>query len=45
MYDPPTLKAKAKRTLKATGSWEAMEFANRANVDNRNVVMANGIIR
>jgi radical SAM superfamily enzyme YgiQ (UPF0313 family) len=44
MYDPLTLKAKAKRTLKATGSWEAMEFAYRANVDYRNVVMANGII-
>ena len=28
----------------ATGSWEAMEFAYRANVDYRNVVQANGII-
>ena len=44
IYDLPTLKAKAKRTLNATGSWEAMEFAYRANVDYRNVVKANGII-
>ena len=44
IYDPPTLKAKAKQTRYATGSWEATEFAYRANVDYRNVVRANGII-
>jgi radical SAM superfamily enzyme YgiQ (UPF0313 family) len=44
IYDPRTLKAKAKQTLSATGSWEAMEFAYRANVDYRNVVQANGVI-
>jgi radical SAM superfamily enzyme YgiQ (UPF0313 family) len=44
IYDPHTLKAKAKQTLKTTGSWEAVQFAYRANVDYRNVVKANGII-
>ncbi len=44
IYDLPTLKTKAKRTFSATGSWEAMEFAYRANLDYRTVVKANGVI-
>ena len=44
IYDLRALKAKAKQTLSATGSWEAMEFAYRANVDYRNLGRANGFI-
>jgi hypothetical protein len=42
IYALPALKAKAKQTLNATGSWEAMEFAYRANVDYRSMGVANG---
>ncbi len=42
IYDLPTLKAKAKQTLSLTGSWEAMEFAYRANLDYRALITANG---
>ena len=41
VYDPDVLKAKAQKTLKATGSWEAMEFAYRANLSYRTIVTEN----
>ncbi len=41
VYDLALLKAKAERTLKATGSWEAMEFAYRANLSYRAIVDKN----
>lgn len=44
VYSLPTLKAKARRTLAATGSWEAMEFAYRANMNYRNIGLANGTV-
>jgi radical SAM superfamily enzyme YgiQ (UPF0313 family) len=40
MYDVPVLKAKAKRTLAATGSWEAARFAWEANMNYRNIALA-----
>ncbi|MBI2480784.1 MAG: hypothetical protein HYV60_19800 [Planctomycetia bacterium] len=44
VYSLPTLKAKARRTLAATGSWETMEFAYRANMNYRNIGLANGTV-
>ena len=44
IYDLAVIKAKAKRTLKTTGSWEAMEFAYRANLNYRTIVMENRTI-
>ena len=44
VYDLAVLKAKAKRTLKTTGSWEAMEFAYRANLNYRTIVKENRAI-
>jgi hypothetical protein len=38
IYDPAVLKRKAKRTLQATGSWDAMEFAYQANVNYSTIV-------
>ena len=40
VYSLKTLKAKAKQTLAATGSWEATEFAYRANMNYRNIALA-----
>lgn len=40
MYDLPVLKSKATRTLAATGSWEATRFAWEANVNYRNIALA-----
>jgi radical SAM superfamily enzyme YgiQ (UPF0313 family) len=42
IYDLPTLKEKAKRTLAATGSWEAMEFAYRSNMSYRRIAEGHG---
>ena len=44
IYDPAVLKAKAKQTLKATGSWEAMEFAYRANLNYSAIATENSAI-
>jgi len=44
VYDPTVLKAKARQTLKATGSWAAMEFAYRANMNYRAIVMENRLL-
>ena len=44
VYSLPTLKLKAQQTLKATGSWEATEFAYRANMNYRNIGVANGTV-
>lgn len=44
VYSLETLKFKAERTLKATGSWEATEFAYRANMNYRNIGVANGTV-
>jgi len=40
MYDMRVLKEKAKRTLKATGRWDAMEFAWQSNLSYRTIAMA-----
>ncbi len=45
IYDPAVLKTKAKRTLKTTGNWEAMEFAYQANMNYRTIFMENRTIR
>lgn len=42
VYSLSTLKVKAQQTFKATGSWEATEFAYRANMNYRNIGVANG---
>jgi len=44
VYDLKTLKDKAGRTLSATGSSEAMEFAYRSNINYRNIALSNGVI-
>ena len=40
MYDMRVLKDKAKRTLKETGRWDAMEFAWQSNLSYRTIAMA-----
>jgi radical SAM superfamily enzyme YgiQ (UPF0313 family) len=45
IYDPAVLKAKAKQTLKTTGSGEATEFAYRANMNYRTIFIENRTIR
>lgn len=40
IWDIPVLKAKAKRTLEATGSWETTEFAWKANLSYRDIAVA-----
>ncbi len=45
VYEPAVLKAKARRTLQATGCWEAMEFAYRANMNYRTIFMKNRQMR
>jgi radical SAM superfamily enzyme YgiQ (UPF0313 family) len=42
VYDLPVLKRKAQRTLEATGSWEAMEFAYRSNMSYRRIAEGHG---
>lgn len=44
VYSLSTLKLKAQQTFKATGSWEATEFAYRANMNYRNIGVANGTV-
>jgi radical SAM superfamily enzyme YgiQ (UPF0313 family) len=44
VYSLPTLKAKARQTLAATGSWEATEFAYQANINYRNIGLGNGTV-
>lgn len=44
VYSLKTLKLKAQQTFKATGSWEATEFAYRANMNYRNIGVANGTV-
>jgi radical SAM superfamily enzyme YgiQ (UPF0313 family) len=44
VYEQRTLKQKAKRTLAATGNWEATEFAYQTNMNYRNIAMAHGSV-
>jgi len=44
LYDQKTLKQKAKRTLAATGNWEAAEFAYETNMNYRTIAMALGSV-
>ena len=40
IYDLPVLKTKAKRTLQATGRWDTTGFAWQANLNYRNIALA-----
>ncbi len=44
VFSLPNLKLKAKRTLEATGSWQATQFAYRANMNYRNIGLAHGTV-
>ena len=41
IFDIPVLKAKAKRTLEATGLWETTQFAWKANLSYRDIAFSN----
>jgi radical SAM superfamily enzyme YgiQ (UPF0313 family) len=45
VYCLPTIKRKAKRTLEATGNWEATEFAFHGNMSYRSIGLANGTVK
>jgi radical SAM superfamily enzyme YgiQ (UPF0313 family) len=44
VYSLPTVRSKAKRTLQATGNWEATDFAFRANMNYRSIGLAIGTV-